>query len=101
MRLTENLSIYSKRRTSNAPIQMSDFKKRQLIHTLAHYGARSARLNRKQQMKLRTWVLPYLLNELELGNQGPMKIEDMRMFVDQWEHPDLNSEEYRHYYIIK
>ena len=58
-----------------------DRLKKQLINTLAHYGARNVTISRKQQMKLREWILPYLIDEFELGGFGPMKIEEMRKFI--------------------
>jgi hypothetical protein len=78
-----------------------DNKKRQLIKTLAHYGAVNAKLSKKQQMKLREWVLPYLMDEFGLGGQGPMSIKDMRKFIDNWEVDDLKEKDYKYYYVDK
>ena len=74
---------------------------RQLIYTLAHYGASNAKLSKKQEIKLKEWILAYLLDEMGFGGDGPMKIKDMRIFIDRWEHSDLNSADYQHYYVDK
>ena len=75
--------------------------KKQLIYTLAHYGASNAKLNKKQEVKLKEWILAYLSDEMGLSGSGPMKIKDMRIFIDKWERSDLNEVDYQHYYVDK
>ena len=75
--------------------------KMQLIGTLLMYGARNAKISRKQEMKLKEYVLPYLTEELSLGGYGPMKIQDIRKFIDSWEASDLNETDYKYYYVKK
>lgn len=73
---------------------------RRLIYTLVHYGARVAKLSRKQENKLREWVLAYATDELGLST-SPMKIQDLRKYIDAWEHRDLSPENHKHYYVQK
>lgn len=79
---------------------MENFKK-QLIKTLAHYGASNAKISKKQEMKLKEWILPYSLDEFDLGGFGPMNINDMRRFIDEWESDDLNKKDFKYYYVDK
>ena len=75
--------------------------KKQLLKTLAHYGACNAKLSKKQEMKLKEWILPYLLDELRNGGSSPMNIKEMRKFIDRWEADDLNEKDYKYYYVDK
>ncbi len=75
--------------------------KQQLIKTLLVYGATNAKINKKQQMKLREWIIPHLMGELDFSGNGPMKIQDMRKFIDRWEADGLKKEDYEYYYVDK
>ena len=59
-----------------------DKLKKQLIKTLAYYGARSIKISKKQEMKLREWIIPYLMDKFELGGSELMNIKDLRKFID-------------------
>lgn len=79
---------------------MDSFKK-QLLYTLAQYGARRAKISNKQKMKLEKWILPYLMDELGGSRAGPIDIKEIRKFIDSWESDDLNEEDYKYYYVDK
>lgn len=76
-------------------------EQKQLIYTLVHYGARSAKLSSKQERKLDEWILAYLMDDLGLSGHSPMTIKEMRKYIDKWEHSDLNAKDYNHYYVDK
>ena len=75
--------------------------KKQIINTIAHYGASNARISSRQYMKLKEWILPYLIGECGLGDPGIISIEKMRKFIDSWEADDLNEKDYKYYYVDK
>jgi hypothetical protein len=64
--------------------------KKSLIETLLIYGSMNAKISKKQEMKLREWIIPNLLQEyndgeIGTGNGEIMNIKDLRKFVDRWE----------------
>lgn len=79
---------------------MKDIKK-QLLKTLTIYGASNAKLSKKQEMKLKEYILPYLMDEFNLGGSGPIDIKEMRKFIDGWESNDLNENDFKYYYVNK
>ena len=80
-----------------------DNAKIKLLETLALYGASNAKISKKQEMKLKEYILPYLWDELNFGweNGGIIKNKEMRKFIDSWEADDLNEKDYKYYYVDK
>lgn len=78
----------------------TDQFKRRLIGNLAAIGARSLKLSGKRQMKLREWIVPYLVTEFDMTTE-PLPIEEIRKFIDQWESADLDEGSYKYYYVDK
>lgn len=78
-----------------------DNSKKQLIKTLLTYGALNAKISKKQKMKLKEWIIPYLIDELNFNGLNSMKIMDMRKLIDKWETEDLNEKDYKYYYVNK
>lgn len=75
------------------------FLKRVVVN-LMQAGARSLKLSKRQEMKLREWIIPYTCDELGLSSES-IKIQELRKFIDQWERVDLSPEKYEHYYVDK
>jgi hypothetical protein len=91
--------------------------KKSLIETLLIYGAMNAKINKKQEMKLREWIIPSLLQEyndgkIGMGHSEIMNIKNLRKFIDRWEgigkgfnkdfnKEDLNEKDYKYYYVDK
>lgn len=73
------------------------FKKR-LVADLMKAGSRNLQLNHEREMKLREWIVPYLIGEFEVGGT-PLTITEMRKFIDEWKHEDLTVGDYDHYYV--
>jgi hypothetical protein len=57
-------------------------------------------MTKAQEMKLREWIVPYINTEFEL-NSEPIKLVDLRRYVDEWEHADLSEDGHKHYYVKK
>lgn len=66
--------------------------KRRLIGNLMNAGTRNLKLSKKQEMKLQEWIVPYLNDEFKFSSE-PLKIKDIRIFIDRWESSDLNATE--------
>jgi len=75
-------------------------KEKQLVAYLINTGARALRVSKKQEMKLREWIVAYLLTDMGLSS-SPMPIEEVRTFIDQWENPELSEQNHKYYYVDK
>ncbi len=74
--------------------------RKRLLGYLLWAGASSIKLSKKQEMKLKEWIIPYVCDELGLSTE-PLKMEYIRKFIDSWESSDLNPDDYKHYYVDK
>lgn len=74
--------------------------KRRLVGYLAQAGARSIKLSKKREMKLREWILSYTTTELDLSSE-PIPLKELRQYIDRWENPELEEGSYNYYYVDK
>jgi hypothetical protein len=56
----------------------SYISKKHLVAYLATVGACSIKITKRQEMKLKTWILPYLQDEIEIGSASPIPIIEIR-----------------------